>query len=202
MFQQLLAQRGILVWSCDNRTASGKGAVSAWPCYQRMGESELADIEDSVQWLVDQGLADPERVGITGWSFGGFMTSYALTHSRRFALGVAGGSVTDWRSYDSIYTERYMRTPQANPEGYARTSVVKAARNLHGELVLVHGAIDDNVHPANTVQLAYALQQAGKPFQLMLYPRQRHGVSEAALNRHWRALLLTSIERVLLGARP
>jgi dipeptidyl-peptidase-4 len=199
MLHQLVAQRGVLVWICDNRSASGKGAVSAWPAYQRLGETELADLLDSLDWLAGQGFVDESRIGISGWSYGGFLTSYALTHSKRFALGVAGGSVTDWRSYDSIYTERYMRTPQANPEGYDRTSVVKAAANLSGRLVLVHGAIDDNVHPSNTMQLAYALQRARKPFELMLYPRQRHGVTNPDQARHWRELLLGAIERTLLG---
>ncbi len=196
MFQQMLAQQGFVVWSCDNRSASGKGAVSTWACYQRMGESELADIEDSIDWLVGQGFVDPARVGITGWSYGGFMTAYALTHSKKFALGVAGGSVTDWRSYDSIYTERYMRTPANNKDGYERTSVVKAAGNLTGHLVLVHGAMDDNVHPANTTQLAYALQKAGKPFELMLYGRQRHGVVDPQQALHWRTLMRASMQRL------
>lgn len=199
MFQQMLAQQGVVVWSCDGRTSSGKGAVSTWPCYQKLGEPELADLLDGVHWLVDAGVADPERIGLTGWSYGGFMTSYALANSERFRLGIAGGSVTDWRNYDSIYTERFMRTPQNNADGYARTSVVAAAPKLSGRLVLAHGAIDDNVHPGNTMQLALALQKAGKQFDLMLYPGQRHGVVEPSQSRHWRRLQLDSIQRWLLG---
>jgi len=202
MFQQLLAQRGVVVWSCDGRTSSGKGGVATWPCYQRLGESELADLEDGVKWLVDQGIADPDRIGITGWSYGGFMTSYALTHSKTFALGLAGGSVTDWRNYDTIYTERFMRTPANNKDGYARTSVVAAADKLHGHLVLAHGAIDDNVHPGNTMQLAYALQKAGKSFELALYPKQRHGVTNPAQSNHWKSVQLAAIERWLLRPTP
>lgn len=198
MYQQLLAQKGVVVWSCDNRTASGKGVKSAWPCYGRMGETELADIEDSLDWLVAQGFVDPHRIGITGWSYGGFMTSYALTHSTKFALGVAGGSVTDWRSYDSIYTERYMRLPRNNEDGYDRTSVVKAADRLHGKLVLVHGDIDDNVHPQNTMRLAHALQKANADFDLMLYPRSRHGLGDPLQTKHWRTLMLRAIENHLL----
>jgi dipeptidyl-peptidase 4 len=199
MFQQLLAQRGVAVWSCDNRTASGKGAISTWPCYQRMGESELADIEDSIAYLKSLPWVDADRIGITGWSYGGFMTSYALTHSSAFALGIAGGSVTDWRLYDSIYTERYMRLPKQNEDGYNRTSVVKNADKLHGKLVLVHGAIDDNVHPQNTIQLVYALQKANANFDFMLYPRSRHGVTDPLLVKHWRTLMLRSIDECLLG---
>ncbi len=201
-FQQLLAQRGVVVWSCDGRTSSGKGAVSAWPAYQKLGQVELEDLLDGVQWLVDQGVADPERIGLTGWSYGGFMTSFALAKSDRFRLGIAGGSVTDWRNYDSVYTERFMRTPANNPTGYANTSVVAAAANLTGRLVLAHGASDDNVHPGNTMQLALALQKARKPFDLMLYPSQRHGVTETNLARHWRAVQLEAIDLWLLGRVP
>lgn len=199
MYQQLLARMGVVVWSCDGRTSSGKGAVSTWPCYEKLGEPEMADLLDGVQWLVDRGIADPERIGITGWSYGGFMTSYALTHSDKFALGLAGGSVTDWRNYDSVYTERFMRTPANNKDGYARTSVVAAADKLHGHLVLAHGAIDDNVHPGNTLQLTRALQKAEKQFDLMLYPGQRHGVVDPAQSRHWKQVQIAAIERWLLS---
>jgi dipeptidyl aminopeptidase/acylaminoacyl peptidase len=199
MFQQLLAQQGVIVFAVDNQSASGKGHVATRVCYQQFGKRELADFEDALDWLVAQGGVDESRVGISGWSFGGFMASYALTHSKRFALGIAGGSVTDWRDYDSIYTERYMRTPANNPQGYATTSVVQAAPALSGRLVLVHGAIDDNVHPANTMKLALALQRAGKQFELMLYPRQRHGVVEPALAAHWQRLQLELVRRHLLA---
>lgn len=197
LFQQLVAQRGVIVWSCDNRSASGKGARSAWTAYRRLGVGELADIEDSLDWLAKQGFVDESRIGITGWSYGGFMTSYALTHSKRFALGIAGGSVTDWRSYDSIYTERLMKLPKNNAEGYDATSVVKAAADLHGKLVLVHGQIDENVHPQNTMRLVHALQKANADFDLMLYPQSRHGVRDRLLNRHWRALTLRAIDEHL-----
>lgn len=193
MFQQLLAQHGVLTWSCDNRTSSGRGARSTWPCYLRLGESELADIEDGVAWLKSQGFVDDARVGITGWSYGGFMSSYALTHSRTFSLGIAGGSVTDWRSYDSIYTERFMKLPKNNEKGYDETSVVKSAKNLHGKLVLVHGQIDDNVHPQNTLRLAHELQKLNADFELMLYPTARHGVVNPLQNKHWRATILRAL---------
>lgn len=200
LFFQLLAQRGIAVWICDNRTASGKGARSAWPCYQKLGVQELADIEDGLDWLGKQAWVDTQRIGISGWSYGGFMTSYALTHSKRFAMGIAGGSVTAWNDYDSIYTERFMKTPKNNPDGYSKTSVVAAAGELHGALLLVHGAMDDNVHPGNTQRLAYALQQANRPFELMLYGKSRHGVSDPKLVLHWRTAMLAFIEEHLLGA--
>lgn len=202
MFLQLVAQQGVVVWVCDNRTASGKGAESTWPAYQHFGESELADIEDGIAWLEKQPWVDGGRIGISGWSFGGFMTSYALTHSKSFAMGIAGGSVTDWRNYDSVYTERYMKTPQNNKDGYDRTSVVAAAKDLHGELFLIHGAIDDNVHPQSTMQLAHALQKAGKPFRMMLYPKSRHGVVDPQQVKHLQGAMLDFIRETLLGKEP
>jgi dipeptidyl-peptidase-4 len=205
MFHQLLAQRGIVVWICDNRTASGKGVSASWPLYRRFGELELRDVEDGVAWLKSQPWVDAARIGINGWSFGGFMVSYALTHSTSYAMGIAGGSVTDWRDYDSIYTERYMRQPKNNEEGYKVTSPRFAAKDLHGRLLLLHGAIDDNVHPQNTVQFAYELQKAGQPFRMMLYPKSRHGVTEPALVKHLRQTMLDFIEETLLAgaaARP
>ena len=117
---------------------------------------------------------------MSGWSYGGFMTSYALTHSTTFAMGIAGGSVTDWRNYDSIYTERYMLVPAHNADGYARTAPRLSASHLSGRLLLLHGTMDDNVHLQNTLQLAYELQRAEKPFEMMLYPKSRHGVSGSA----------------------
>src|SRR5262249_33663722 len=189
MWYQMLAQKGYIIWVCDNRTASAKGAQSAYPIYKNFGESELRDLEDGLNYLKSLPYVDGTRIGLSGWSFGGFMTSYALTHSKSFKIGIAGGSVTDWRLYDTIYTERYMNTPQNNPEGYRKSSVVAAARDLSGKLLLVHGMIDDNVHMQNTIQFAYELQKAGKPFQLMLYPKSRHGVVDPLLVKHMRSMM-------------
>jgi len=189
MWHQMLAEKGYIIWICDNRTASGKGLESTWPVYKNFGELELRDLEDGIAWLKSQPYVDGSRIGIWGWSYGGFMTSYALTHSQSFQLGIAGGTVTDWRNYDTIYTERYMGTPQNNPEGYKRSSPVNAAKDLHGKLLLIHGAIDDNVHMQNTVQFVYELQKAGKQFQLMIYPKSRHGVTDPLLVKHMRAMM-------------
>ena len=204
MFYQLLAQRGVIVWVIDNRTASGKGAVSTWPVYQHFGESELRDIEDGVAWLTEQPYVDGARIGIEGWSYGGFMTSYALTHSDSFVMGISGGTVSDWRDYDTIYTERFMRTPQNNPDGYRRSSPRFNAADLHGALLLLHGTMDDNVHLQNTLQFVYELQKAGKQFELMLYPRSRHGVRDPELNTHLRHTMLDFILEHLqpAGAPP
>ncbi|HEX8354799.1 MAG TPA: S9 family peptidase [Pyrinomonadaceae bacterium] len=184
MWHQMLAQKGYIVWICDNRTASGKGAESAWKGYQNLGELELKDLEEGLDALRAMPFVDASRIGLWGWSYGGFMTSYALTHSKSFKMGIAGGTVSDWRLYDSIYTERVMKTPQNNPNGYDKSSVLKAAKNLSGRLLLIHGAMDDNVHMQNTTQLAFELQKAGKQFDLMIYPTQRHGVANPLQAKH------------------
>jgi dipeptidyl-peptidase-4 len=193
MWHQLLAQKGYIVWICDNRSASGKGLESTWTIYKNFGELELRDIEDGVAYLKTLPYVDGSRIGINGWSFGGYMTAYALTHSRSFKIGISGAPVTDWHLYDTIYTERYMGTPQNNPEGYEKSSVVKAAKNLSGKLLLLHGAIDDNVHIQNSIQFIYELQKAGKQFELMIYPKSRHGVTDPRLQRQMRELMLNFI---------
>ena len=189
LWHQMMAQKGYIIWILDNRTASGKGTESEWPIYKNFGELELRDLEDGIAWLKSQSYVDGSRIGIWGWSYGGYMTSYALTHSQSYKMGIAGGTVADWRDYDSIYTERYMQTPQNNPEGYKRSSPVHAAKNLHGKLLLIHGAIDDNVHMQNTIQFVYELQKAGKQFELMIYPKSRHGVTDPLLLKHMRQMM-------------
>jgi dipeptidyl-peptidase-4 len=202
LFLQLLAQQGIVVWECDNRTASGKGIESAWPVYRNFGELELRDIEDGLSWLKSQPYIDASRIGIHGWSYGGYLTSYALTHSTSFAMGIAGGTVSDWRNYDTVYTERYMGLPSDNEEGYRNSSPRWAAANLHGALLLLHGLTDDNVHVSNTIQLAYELQKAQKPFELMVYPRSRHGIADPALVKHMRRLMFDFVVRQLRPEVP
>jgi dipeptidyl-peptidase-4 len=201
MFHQLLAQHGIAVWILDNRSASGKGAKAAWTSYKNFGPQELRDLEDGVTWLKTQPWADTSRVVLNGWSFGGFMTSYAMTHPSSFTAGIAGGSVTDWRDYDSVYTERYMLTPEHNKSGYETTGPRAAAKNLHGNLLLLHGTTDDNVHLQNTIQFMYELQKAGKQFELMLYPKSRHGVTDPALNKHLHQLMLDFVLRNVGGEK-
>jgi dipeptidyl-peptidase-4 len=189
MWHQMMAQKGYIIWICDNRSASGKGLESTWKVYKNFGPLELQDLEDGFSYLKSLPYVDGDRIGMWGWSYGGFMTSYAMTHSKAFKVGIAGGSVTDWRLYDSIYTERYMLTPQHNAEGYDRTSVQKAAANLSGKLLLIHGVIDDNVHMQNTMQLAYEFQKAGKQFDLMVYPTARHGLSNPLQIKHWYSMM-------------
>ncbi len=193
-FEQVLAHMGIVSYRVDPRPASGKGAVSAWTCYKQMGVQELKDLEEAVDWIATKPWADATRVGISGHSYGGFITAYALTNSKKFSAGISGAPPTDWRLYDTIYTERYMGLPSENKDGYDKTSVVKAAGNLHGKLLLLHGLIDDNVHVQNTMQLVEALQKANKPFEMMIYPPSRHGIG----GDHYYHLQMDFIRRTML----
>lgn len=190
---QALAAEGIVLLKSDPRSASGRGAVSAWTAYRQLGVPELRDIEDVVTWLTARPCIDASRVGMTGHSYGGFMTAFAMTHSRLFCSGIAGAPPTDWREYDTIYTERYMSTPQDNPEGYQATSVIHAARDLHGRLRIVHGTMDDNVHMQNTIRLVKALQDADKDFELMIYPGFRHGIFNRHYSRTTREFILETL---------
>ena len=196
---QFLAQNGVIVCQVNVRTASGKGQAVTEAAYLQLGVPELRDLEDAVDWVCAQHGGDPARVGISGGSYGGFMAAYALTHSQRFAAAVAGSGVYDWRLYDTIYTERYMSTPDRNPDGYARTSVIGAAADLAGHLVITHGEMDDNVHLQNAVQLIWALEKAGKDFEFVLYPQSRHGITDRDLRRWDRRLVWRVIREELLG---
>ena len=174
LWYQFLAQQGIVTWICDNRSASAKGLASAYGIHHDLGAQELRDQLDGHAWLKAQGWADMDRICLDGWSYGGFMVTYALTHSRAWKLGIAGAPVVDWSLYDSIYTERYMGLPSNNKAGYESSSVLKAAANLSGRLLLLHGTLDDNVHPQNSVMLIDALQKAGHPVQIVLLPGSDH----------------------------
>ncbi len=191
---QVLATSGIVVFNIDPRSASGKGSVSAWTCFKQLGVQELKDLEGAVAWVGKNSWADLKRVGISGHSYGGYMTSYAMTHSKVFSAGIAGAPVTDWTLYDSIYTERYMGLPKDNKAGYDKSSVVKAAANLHGKLLLIHGMVDDNVHMQNTAQFIDALQRANKDFEVMFYPRSRHGIGSP---QHYPRLQVNFIRRTM-----
>lgn len=173
---QMYANLGIVIFRGDPHPASGKGARSAWTAYRKLGVREVEDVAEMINWIKDFDWVDPDRIGMDGWSYGGFMTAYAMTQTDLFAAGIAGAPPTDWRDYDTIYTERYMDTPQNNPEGYEMTSVVRSAGDLHGRLMLVHGAMDDNVHMQNSTRLLDALQDARQGFEFMMYPGARHGV--------------------------
>jgi dipeptidyl aminopeptidase/acylaminoacyl peptidase len=197
LWEQAMASEGFVVFRVDPRSASGKGAISARRAFHQLGVQELEDIKDAIGWLKKKPFVDGTRIGMSGHSYGGFMTSYAMTHCDLFAAGIAGAPVTDWRDYDTIYTERFMGLPQDNPKGYDASSVVKAARNLHGKLLIAHGLIDDNVSVRNSMRLVEALQAANKDFELMIYPGSRHGI----FSNHYNQLQIDFIRRTLGNAR-
>jgi UDP-glucose 4-epimerase len=174
------------------RRLFGSLVVDGAPFCEDTGWTPPSSLADGLKALDTLGYADPKRVAIEGWSFGGFMSAYALTHSDMFKVGIAGAGVMDWQLYDTIYTERYMGTPQKNAAGYKAGSVVAGAAKLNGNLLIVHGMMDDNVHVQNSMQLIYALQKAGKKFDMMLYPSpsSRHGIGDPDLSKHNRELRL------------
>jgi dipeptidyl-peptidase 4 len=177
LFHQLLAQEGFAVFSLDNRGTPNRGKKFSAATRNQFGAIELKDqLAGLAQLYTQYPQLDPGRTAIWGWSQGGFMTLYALTHSDRFKAGLAVAPVTSWHNYDSIYTERYMGLPSDNAKGYDE-SVVSAAGNLKGSLLLVHGTSDDNVHFQNTIQMTDALIKAGKQFRLMVYPNKTHGIA-------------------------
>jgi dipeptidyl-peptidase-4 len=200
---QFLAQHGVIVLQVNVRTASGKGHEVISQCYKQLGIQEVRDMADAVDWLCAHPWADASRVGITGYSYGGFMTAACMTQTDKFALGIAGGAVYDWGMYDTIYTERYMSTPQLNPEGYAKTSCLANAKDLSGFLYMHAGVMDDNVHVQNTFQMAYALMKAGKAnFELMVYPQMRHGIGDADMRWYARQKEWQLIRETLLQVPP
>jgi dipeptidyl-peptidase-4 len=174
---QALAQLGFLVAVCDYRGVSGRGKAFQNLHYMKLGQIELEDHVAFVKALGQRPYVDTTRVGVTGHSYGGYLTCIALLKEPEvFHVGVAGAPVTDWRNYDTIYTERYMRRPQDNPEGYEKGSCLTYAKNLKGRLFIHHGAVDDNVHPGNTIQLVQALLKENKKFDMMVYPEMQHGI--------------------------
>ncbi|HSE43053.1 MAG TPA: S9 family peptidase, partial [Acidobacteriota bacterium] len=179
LFKHLLVQNGFLIWTLDNRGTPGRGhEIQTKAIYKRSGEIELKDQLTGVSYLKSLPFVDPARIGIWGWSYGGYFTLYATTHSDAFKCAVAGAPVTDWKYYDTIYTERYMKTPEENLEGYKKASVLESAARLQSTLLLIHGLADDNVHPQNTINFIDALIKARKPYQLYLQPSQKHGFDQ------------------------
>ena len=178
---QRLAQLGFMVWRADNRGQTGRGKAFEAATYLKLGQVDLADQAAAVRQIAERPYIDGSRVGIYGGSYGGYMSAIALLKEPDvFHVGVASASVTDWRNYDTIYTERYMRTPQENSEGYDLGSTLPYAENLRGKLLLTHGTTDNNVHLGNTNQLVEALINAGRNFDLMYFPENRHGARGAA----------------------
>lgn len=176
---------GFVIVRIDNRGTPGRGKAFETATYLKLGQVDIDDQAAAVKQLCEErDYLDPDRVGIAGFSYGGSMAAWALLrHPEVFAAGFSGAPVTDWLNYDTIYTERYMRLPSENPEGYAASSAVKQAGNLRGRLMLVHGMVDDNVHPANAWQLASALQSLDIPFEMMFFPDSAHGIGSPSMQR-------------------
>jgi dipeptidyl-peptidase 4 len=189
-FDMVLANNGIAVLVVDNRGSANRGKKFASVPRFRLGEIEL---QDQLAAL-DQALAhfpqlDPTRVGFWGWSYGGFMTLYAMTHSGRFVAGCAGSPVSDWRLYDATYVERYMGLLPERTDDYEKYSVLRHAGELRGQLLMTHGLSDVNVHPQNTIKMADELIRAGISFEMMTYPRQTHHFTDEAVIHVFRKFL-------------
>jgi dipeptidyl-peptidase 4 len=172
---QYLRQLGFLIFRLDNRGSARRGMAFESPIHRHMGTIETEDQVDGVRWLIAQGLADPTRIGATGWSGGGYMTLRLMEVAPElFRVGVAGAPVTHQDGYDTTYTERYMGTPQENSEGYRDGSVLAHVDRISGKLLLVHGLLDENVHFRHTARLINALIRARKPYDLLIFPDERH----------------------------
>jgi dipeptidyl-peptidase 4 len=184
LWHELMAQKGYIIFSVDNRGSAGRGHAFESPLHFRMGAQELSDQRDGVQYLKSLPYVDGNRIGIWGWSYGGHMTLHAMFEAGDdFKVGFAGGPVTDWRYYDSIYTERYLGLPQKNEKGYQDSSPVKYAAQLKGKLMIAHGTGDDNVHFANTLSVINDLIEAGKYVEVLAFPGRGHGVSDPPARR-------------------
>lgn len=186
LFDHYLAQRGYVVFSLDNRGTPRRGRAFGGALYGRQGTVEVDDQRCGVEWLRSQPWVDPARIGVQGWSNGGYLTLMLLARYRElFACGVAGAAVTDWALYDTHYTERYMNLPAANPDGYRAARVAEHLDGLCSKLLLIHGMADDNVLFAHATTLMSELQKRGTPFELMTYPGARHALSgRDALHRY------------------
>ncbi len=201
LFDNLLAQHGFAVLRADNRGMGGRGRAFAQMAYHNFGPLQL---EDQLT-VLDAALAkfpqlDRGRLGWWGWSWGGSFTLYAMTHSDRFLAGVAVAPVTDWRDYDSIYTERYLGQPLEDPAAYKDFSAVTSAANLKGRLLLVHGGGDDNVHIENSMQFIQLLIDAGIPYDFQVFPRKTHSISGNEVRVELFNRILAHFERYLKSA--
>ena len=174
---QMLAQKGYVVAGVDNRGTGGKGSEFKKMTYKELGKYETIDQIDAAKYFGNLEYIDKERIGIQGWSYGGYMSSLAITKgAETFKLAVAIAPVTNWRYYDNIYTERYMQTPQENASGYDDNSPINHVEKLKGKYLLIHGTADDNVHVQNTYEMTSALVRANKQFDLFVYPDKNHGI--------------------------
>jgi dipeptidyl-peptidase-4 len=184
LWHQLMAQKGYIIFSLDNRGSGGRGHLFEEPIHYRFGAQELSDQRDGGEWLKHQPYVDPEHIGMWGWGYGGQMTLHAVFEMpQMFRVGFAGGPVTDWHFYDTIYTERYIGLLPLHEESYQESSPIKNAEKLRGRLLIAHGSGDDNVHYSNTLALIDNLIEAGKYVEVITFPGRGHGVSDPKAER-------------------
>jgi dipeptidyl-peptidase-4 len=190
-FNELLAQHGFAVLTVENRGGGGRGREFQQVAYHNFGPVQFADQMAALdQTLAKYPQFDPKRIGWWGWSWGGSFTLYAMEHTDRIKAGVAVAPVTDWRNYDSIYIERYMGLPKADPASYRADSDLVGAKQLKGRLLLAQGTGDDNVHMANMIQFLQPLIDSGIPYDLQLFPRKTHSIAgETARNELFNRIL-------------
>ncbi len=195
LWYQYLAQNGYIIFSVDGRGTGARGKAFKDIVYKNLGYYESKDQAESALYLTKKyKFVDKTRIGIWGWSYGGYMSSLTLfKYGDMFKLAVAVAPVTTWKLYDTIYTERYMQTPELNPEGYEESSVLKYADKLKGKYLLIHGTTDDNVHWQNTIQLVDRLQKAGKQFSIMFYPNKDHSIAGQNTRYHLFTLITNFI---------
>lgn len=177
IWYQMLAQMGYIIVCVDNRGTGGRGEEFRKCTYKELGKFETIDQIEAAKYLATLPFVDAKRIGIWGWSYGGYVTALCMTKGADvFSAGIAVAPVTNWRNYDNIYTERFMRTPQENPEGYDQNSPTNFASKLKGKLLLVHGGSDDNVHMQNTMEFAAKLVELDKAFEMQIYPNKNHSI--------------------------
>lgn len=199
LWHKMMAERGYVVLMLDNLASNFFGKAGADRAYRSFGPGNVAAQLAGAEYLASQPWADLDRIGLWGWSGGGYNTLYALTHAPGvWKAGVAGAPVADWKFYDAIWTERYMDTPEDNPEGYATASALDAAERLEDRLLIVHGTGDDNVHPQNTIAMSARLIAAGKSFEQAIHPRQKHGF-RGTDSRHFYERMTEFFDRHLAG---
>ena len=200
LWHAYMASQGYLVFSMDNRGSAGRGKAWEEPVLKRLGTVELEDQLVGLDYLKTLPYVDGDRVGVWGWSYGGTMTLNAMFNSPdNFKAGVSVAPVSDWRLYDTIYTERYMKRPQDNEAGYKEAATTTHAPNLKNHLLLMHGDADDNVHVQNSVALVRALIDAGKDFDFMVYPQKEHGIAGSADRTHLYRKMTEFFDRHLKG---
>ena len=198
MYHQLLAQKGYIVICIEPRGTLYRGAAFKKSTYLQLGKLETEDLIATAKEIQGFSYVDPQRIGVMGWSYGGFMASLAITKGADvFKMAIAVAPVTNWRNYDNIYTERFMRTPKENPDGYDANSPVNFVNLFKGKFLLIHGSADDNVHYQNSMELVNAMVKADKQFDLFIYPNRNHGIYGGNTRNHLFNMMLNFIEKNL-----